>query len=172
MISGRTKKKKPVAGFFTRLVKEKPLGTVGGVIVIILVMVGIFAHYLAPYGMNEIHITDRLKPPSADYLLGTDNLGRDILSRIIYGARISMYVGLGGTLICTITAMVIGLISGFLGGKTDLVIQRFVDAYMVFPTLVAPSSNTTFPGLKVSHNVFSKILGKNINFAIIMTEFT
>lgn len=121
---------------FTRLVKGKPLGTIGGVIVLLLLFVGIFADLLAPYGYNDIDLDALLQAPSASHLLGTDNLGRDLLSRIIYGTRVSMYVGLGvatlGTFVCT----VIGGISGFFGGKIDLIVQRFVDAVMCFPGLV------------------------------------
>jgi peptide/nickel transport system permease protein len=121
---------------FTRLVKGKPQGTIGGVIVLLLLFVGIFADLLAPYGYNDIDLDALLQAPSASHLLGTDNLGRDLLSRIIYGARVSMYVGLGvatlGTLVCT----VIGGVSGFFGGKVDLIVQRFVDAVMCFPGLV------------------------------------
>jgi len=124
------------ADFFIRLVKEKPLGTVGGVIVLLLLFTGIFADLLAPYGMNEIHLADRLTPPSAQYAMGTDDLGRDMLSRIIHGARISMYVGLGASALLTVVATIIGIISGFFGGKTDMTIQRFVDAWMCFPALV------------------------------------
>ena len=113
-----------------RLVKEKPLGTVGGVIVLVMFLTGIFADFLAPYGMNEAHLADRLVPPSADYILGTDNLGRDQLTRVIYGARISMIVGLAGASLNVLVAIAIGLISGFLGGKFDLVVQRFVDAFL------------------------------------------
>ncbi len=122
--------------FTLRLVKEKPLGTVGGIIVLLLLLTGIFAPWLAPYGMNESHIADRLSSPSARYFLGTDNLGRDLLSRIIYGARISMYVGLGGSALAAVVSTVIGLVSGFLSGKTDTTIQRFVDAWMCFPELL------------------------------------
>ncbi len=118
-----------------RLVKEKPLGTVGGVIVLVLLIVGIFADILAPYGFNEIILADRLGAPSAKHFLGADNLGRDLLSRIIFGARISMYVGLGGSTLDAIVATTIGIISGFFGGKTDIIIQRFVDAWMCFPSL-------------------------------------
>ncbi len=119
-----------------RLVKEKPLGMIGGVIVLILVVVGIFANFLAPYGMNEIILKDTLDPPSAKHLLGTDNVGRDLLSRIIYGARISMFVGIGSAALSTLIATLIGLISGYFGGKTDILLQRFVDAMMCFPSLV------------------------------------
>jgi len=124
-----------LADLFVRLVREKPLGTVGGVIVLALLLVAIFADVLAPYGMNEQILLDRVQPPSATHLLGTDNLGRDLLSRIIYGARISIYVGLGGSALCTLVATVIGLVSGFFGGRVDITIQRFVDGWMCFPAL-------------------------------------
>ncbi len=119
-----------------RLVKEKPLGTVGAAMVLILLIVGIFADFLAPYGMNAISLADRLAAPSAQHLMGTDNLGRDLLSRIIFGARISMYVGLGGAILYSLISVTIGVLSGFIGGKFDLIFQRFVDGFMCFPTLV------------------------------------
>jgi len=139
VISAKTKeerKKRPLlVELVTRLVKEKPLGTVGGIIVLTLFLTGIFADLLAPYGYNEIILSDRLSPPSAAHILGTDNLGRDMLSRIIYGARISMYVGLSATTIAVILNVGIGTVSGYLGGKVDLIIQRFVDAWMCLPML-------------------------------------
>jgi len=119
-----------------RLVKEKPLGTVGAAIVLILLIVGIFANFIAPYGYQDgFRVTGavRLAPMSADYWLGADQLGRDVLSRIIYGARISMFVGLGVSVLSTLISGFIGIISGYVGGKTDLIIQRFVDAWMCFP---------------------------------------
>ena len=76
--------------FFVRLVKRKPLGTISAVIVLILILVAIFADVLAPYPYDEIHLIDRLQGPSAQYLLGTDQAGRDLLSRLIFGARVSM----------------------------------------------------------------------------------
>jgi peptide/nickel transport system permease protein len=85
--------------------------------------------------MNQVILKDRLTPPSANHLLGTDNVGRDMLSRIIYGARISMYVGLGGTMLYLLISTVIGSFSGFLGGKFDLIVQRFVDGFNCFPDL-------------------------------------
>ena len=119
-----------------RLVKEKPLGTIGGAIVLMLLLAGILANFLAPYGMNDFSLSSRLDSPSAQHILGTDNLGRDLLSRIIYGARISMYVGLGGSILYTLIAVTIGVLSGFIGGKFDLIAQRFVDGFMCFPPLV------------------------------------
>lgn len=116
-----------------RLVREKPLGTVGMAIVLLLLLVGIFAHWIAPYGYNEVWVGPKAGPSTAQFWLGTDNVGRDLLSRIIYGARISMFVGLGVSSIGVILNAIIGLVSGFAGGITDMIIQRFVDAWMCFP---------------------------------------
>ena len=130
------KRRSRLAEFFVRLVKEKPLGTASGIIVLILIFVAIFADVLAPYGFLEVHPADRLQGPSSQYLLGTDGLGRDLLSRIIYGARLSLTVGLAATAISGVIAFLLGGTSGFLGGKFDMGVQRFVDAWMCFPGLI------------------------------------
>ena len=125
-----------LVGFWIRLVKEKPLGMVGGVITLLLLLTGIFADFLAPYGVNEIHMDSLLAPPSARFWLGTDSVGRDILSRVIFGARISVIVGLAATTLATILSLIIGIVTGYIGGKLDLIVQRFVDAVMSMPSLV------------------------------------
>ena len=130
------KRRSRLVDFFIRLVKEKPLGTASGIIVLILILVSIFADVLAPYGFLEVHPRDRLQGSSATYLIGTDQLGRDYLSRIIYGARLSLTVGLAATALSVVVAFLVGGTSGFLGGKLDLVVQRFVDAWMCFPGLI------------------------------------
>ena len=122
--------------FFVRLVREKRLGVVGGVIFFTLILLAIFADFIAPYGMDEMRIMDRFAAPSAEHLLGGDQVGRDILSRLIYGARISMVVGLAGTFITVVVASVIGVPSAFFGGKYDITVQRFVDAFLAFPGLL------------------------------------
>ncbi len=122
--------------FFIRLVREKPLGTVGAVITLLLLLTGIFADMLAPYGMNEIHRGAFLTPPSARFWLGTDEIGRDLLSRIIFGARVSVVVGLAATTLATLVALFIGMVCGYIGGKFDLIVQRFVDAVMCMPFLI------------------------------------
>ena len=130
------KRRSRLMEFIRRLVREQPLGTVGGIIVLLLLFCGIFADLLAPYGMNEIHLLDRYAPPSWQYPLGADQLGRDILSRIIHGARISVIIGLSATSINLVVALLIGATTGFFGGKFDMVVQRFVDAWMAFPGLL------------------------------------
>lgn len=121
--------------FVKRLVKEKPLGTVGAAITLLLLLVGIFANFLAPYGMNE-STADLMARPSLTHWFGTDNLGRDILSRVIYGARVSVIVGLVASAISVTISATIGMVSGYIGGTLDLVLQRFVDAVMSLPSLI------------------------------------
>ena len=130
------KRRSRLADFFIRLVREKPLGTASGIIILILIFVAIFADALAPYPYLEVHPIDRLQGSSARYLLGTDQLGRDLLSRLIFGARISLLVGLSATGVNVVVALLIGGTSGFIGGKLDLVVQRFVDAWIAFPGLL------------------------------------
>ncbi len=138
------KKHRFLVDLFHRFIREKPLGTVGGIIVLLLLFTGIFADLswlglpdvgLAPYGYNETWVGSKLEGPSTSHWLGTDNAGRDMLSRIIHGARVSMFVGLGVSIISTVLSAIIGIVSGFLGGRADILIQRFVDAFMCFPGL-------------------------------------
>ena len=136
--SGRVTERKRHSGlvdFCIRLVTEKPLGTVGGIITLLLLFIGIFADLLAPYGYNETGVGPFLAPPSADFWLGADNLGRDLLSRVIYGARVSLIVGLAATSSYVLIAIFIGILSGYIGGRFDLIVQRFVDAVMSLPWL-------------------------------------
>ncbi len=131
------KKRRPAfVVFVMRLLKEKKLGTVGAIITLLLLFVGIFADVLAPYGYNETHIDDYLAPPSAKYILGADNIGRDILSRVIYGARISVIIGLSASSIATVLSLIIGMVSGYVGGKLDLLVQRLVDTMMSIPQII------------------------------------
>ena len=119
-----------------RLLKEKPLGTIGLVITLLLLFTGIFADFLAPYGMNEVDAGPSLLGPSPGFWLGTDNMGRDLLSRIIFGARISVIVGLSASAAATFLSVVIGILSGYISGKFDLLVQRFIDGWMCLPPLI------------------------------------
>ena len=130
------KRRSRLADFFIRLVREKPLGTISGIIILILIFVAVLADVIAPYPYTERHLPDRLQGSSTQYFLGTDHLGRDLLSRLIVGTRISLTVGLAATTINVLVAVLLGGTSGFLGGKLDLGVQRFVDAWMAFPGLL------------------------------------
>jgi peptide/nickel transport system permease protein len=126
----------PTFQFIGRLFREKPLGAIGGVVFLAFLCCGVFADLLAPYGMNQISPINRLKPPSWAFPFGTDNLGRDMLSRCIYGAQLSVIIGFCGAGLATLISVVLGIVTGYLGGKVDLIVQRFVDAWQSFPDLI------------------------------------
>jgi peptide/nickel transport system permease protein len=104
---------------------------------ITFVVAGAFAPWIAPYGETQQFLSDRLSPPlSEGYLLGTDALGRDLLTRLIYGARISLFIGVVTVLFTAILGVAIGLVSGYVGGKLDSFIMRVVDIWLAFPFLL------------------------------------
>ena len=132
----RAERRGAFARFLRRLFREKPLGAVGAVIFLIFLFCGLFADLLAPYGYNQISPINRLKAPSLQFPFGTDNVGRDMFSRILYGAQLSVIIGFCAAGLATVISVVLGIVTGYLGGKVDMVAQRFVDAWMSFPDLV------------------------------------
>jgi peptide/nickel transport system permease protein len=123
-------------GFWARLWRDKPLGAAGGLLLLLFLVVGVFAPWIAPYDFNEIAPIDRMQAPSWAHWFGTDNLGRDVLSRCIYGAQLSVIIGCSAAALATLISAVIGIVSGYFGGKVDMAVQRFVDAWMSFPDLI------------------------------------
>jgi len=121
---------------FLRILRGKPLGLTGAVLLLILVLMAIGAPWIAPSKQNESDFTVRLQGPSWSHLFGTDQFGRDLFSRVVYGARISMQIGILAMVIGVSGGLLFGLSSGYFGGKVDLVIQRAMDAIIAFPSLV------------------------------------
>jgi ABC-type dipeptide/oligopeptide/nickel transport system permease subunit len=119
-----------------RRLRRNRLAMIGAAVVALLCLLAIFADVLAPYPYTKTNFGRLNEPPSLDYPLGTDQLGRDLLSRMIYGARISMLVGLGAQVIVLLIGVPIGAVSGFVGGRVDLVLTRFVDVMYAFPRLL------------------------------------
>jgi len=119
-----------------RRLRRNRLAMAGGVMVAVLCLVAIFADVLAPLPYTKTNFGRLNEGPSRDYPLGTDALGRDLLSRMIYGARVSMLVGLGAQIIVVLIGVPIGALSGYLGGRADLVITRFIDVMYAFPRLL------------------------------------
>src|SRR6185436_7793392 len=119
-----------------RFGRRKPLGAIGGVIVLALLVMAIFANRIAPYAYDQSIPAARTKPPSAQFWMGTDNLSRDIWSRVVYGARISVTVGFATVALATLMAAAVGVSSAYLGGTYDILVQRVVDAWISFPGLV------------------------------------
>jgi peptide/nickel transport system permease protein len=150
-----------IVSFVIRLFREKPFGAIAGLVFVLFLLCGIFADVLAPYGFNEIAPIERLKPPSWKHLFGTDNLGRDLLSRCLYGARLSVIIGLSAAALATIISVAIGMLTGYLGGRFDMIGQRLVDAYMSFPELVILIAvvSVVGPGMPQIIGVLSLVLG-------------
>jgi peptide/nickel transport system permease protein len=160
--TGEKKHHSFTADLIFRMITEKPLGAVGFVITIVFLVTAIFANFLAPYNPQMYHGLSGLQGPSLKFWLGTDNMGRDLLSRIIYGARISVIVGLGASLMASVVEITIGVLSGYIGGKFDLIVQRCVDAMMCFPTLILMMVIVSL----VSPGVIQFILVLGINWGI------
>ncbi len=135
-----------------RLVKEKPIGFFGALLVVTIAVAALAADVAAPFSPNELGAGTRLTGPSLDNFMGTDNLGRDVFSRVVYGARVSMWIGTLAVLTSTVLALTIGVVSGYFGGWFDLLAQRLVDAFIAFPglililSLIAVFRGYNFPG--------------------------
>ena len=116
--------------------RRKPLGAIGGVIVLAMLVMALFAERIAPYDYDQTIRGARMQPPSAAHWLGTDNLSRDMWSRVVYGARVSVTVAFATIVLGTLLATAIGVSSGYFGGFYDTAIQRVVDAWISFPFFV------------------------------------
>lgn len=117
-------------------IRQQPLGTIGAIIIFLLFFAAIFAELVAPYQPTQIDFMARLAAPSAEHLLGADGFGRDIFSRVVYGARTAMMVGFLAAFFGTAIGTAIGIFSAYMGGKTDLLIQRLIDVMLAFPLIV------------------------------------
>ena len=119
-----------------RFIRTKPLGAIGLLVVLIFIFTAFTAEWISPRDPLEISYEALLRPPSAEYLLGSDEFGRDLLSRIIYGSRTAMLVGFVASIIGATLGLFIGVASAYFGGRTDLIIQRIVDIFMSFPLII------------------------------------
>ena len=130
---------RPHSGVWTilaRFVRKKPLGAAGGVLMALMVLTAIFADVLQTHDPIATNAAYTLGSPNLEHWLGTDHLGRDIYSRIVHGARVSLVVGVASTLLGSVLGGIIGLLSGYIGGKTDLITQRILDILQGLPLLV------------------------------------
>jgi len=119
-----------------RFIRQKPLGAFGAFIVLAMAFLAIFADLISPYDPTEVHPEFMKKPPSWAFPFGTDGAGRDQLSRVIYGSRISLLVGFLSVIFGTMLGAFLGIISGYFGGNVDLIIQRLMDMILAFPILI------------------------------------
>lgn len=123
------------ARWMRRFAKDK-LAATGMVLVVLLALMAVFAPYLAPYDPAQQHIVHRLKGPSEQFKMGTDEFGRDVLSRLIYGSRASLIVGVASVLLAGLAGTIIGGIAGYVGGAFDQIVSSAVNVFMSFPSLL------------------------------------
>jgi peptide/nickel transport system permease protein len=131
------------------MLRRKPLGTLGGGIVLVMLLSAVLADVLTPYGFAETSLRERFIATSPAHWLGTDEIGRDVLTRLLYGARISLYVGFGATALGSAIAGALGIFCAYWGGRVDLFLQRLVDAWMAFPGLLILMSIMSLVGPSV-----------------------
>jgi peptide/nickel transport system permease protein len=117
-------------------IRTKPLGAFGAFIIIVMVFAAAAAPWITTHDYRKISAREKLQGPSLSHWLGTDQLGRDLYSRIVYGARVSLFVGFTGTVLGVGVGSLIGLVAGYFGGKTDMLLMRFADAVQAFPGLI------------------------------------
>lgn len=142
-----------------RFARQKPLGAIGGVLVLFVVLVAIFAPFVATRDPLFQDAPNRLRPPSAQFFFGTDTFGRDVFSRVVYGARISVYVGMMSVVIGTTLGTGIGIVSAYAGGRLDMTIQRVMDALLGFPSLVIALALVTALGASQNSVAFAIAAG-------------
>jgi peptide/nickel transport system permease protein len=147
-----------------RFSRRKPLGAVGGLIVLALVLMALLAPVVSPYDPRQIIREENNRvpvyvAPGSTYLLGTDHVGRDVLSRIIHGARISLYVGGGAVLIGVSGWFVVGMVSAYAGGAVDLIVQRIVDAMMAVPGLIIVLAIMAVLGSSLNNVIIAIVIG-------------
>ena len=152
----------PRVGQFTRFYRvflSRGVVVFGMVIIILFIIAAIFSPLLAPYDPNKLDMNNALEQPSTAHWLGTDSLGRDTLSRTIYGTRVSLIIGLVVVILASIVGMALGLVAGYFGGWTHTIIMRLVDTLMAFPVLILAL-------------LIASLLGQGINNVIMALAFT
>ena len=150
----------------TRTARHNPLAAAGFVLVVVFVLCAIFAPWLAPQDPASINLPDRLQGPSAHHWFGTDELGRDILSRVIYGARISMLVGLSVVTGSLLLGIIIGSLAGYYGGRLDRFVNVIVmNAFLSFPGILLAIAFVAFLGPGIFNLILALVIGGWVGYA-------
>lgn len=151
--------KKPWMQVLGELARKQPLGAFGALIVLAMIVTAMFADFLAPYNPVIEHFDAMFTPPGdPTYVLGTDEFGRDILSRLIYGSRTALFVGFTCALIGATSGLVVGVASAYFGGMFDLILQRVLDVFMAFPLIVLALAVVATLGPGIENVVIAIIL--------------
>jgi len=137
------------------LARKHPIGAAGLILVVSFTVMAVFAEYMAPYEPEVNAFENMLLPPSTDFLLGTDQFGRDLLSRLIYGARTALFIGVVAAFCGATTGLVLGTSSAYFGGRFDLIFQRVMDVFIAFPTIIIALTVVAVFGSEIHHVIFA-----------------
>lgn len=148
-----------------RFVTAHPATSIGGLICLLIVLAALFAPWIAPFDPNDQNIVDRLQSPGGDYLFGTDSYGRDVLSRILWGARVSLVVAVTSIAVAMLIGGTIGMVSGYVGGPLDTFVMRAMDVLLSFPSLILGLIVVALLGPDLSNLVFAIALTAIAPFA-------
>jgi peptide/nickel transport system permease protein len=138
-----------------KFVLTKPLGAAGAVVILGMALAALFADAIAPYDAYELNQRLQFGPPTLDHWLGTDEFGRDVLTRLLYGARIALFIGLASSFLGATAGAILGIISAYLGGRTDLYLQRLMDIMLAFPLLILALAIVTVLGRSIPNLVLA-----------------
>ena len=139
------------AASFRYFARRNPRMIIGGTLILMLLFVAVFAPIIAPYDPIKVDVAEALKPPGASHFFGTDDLGRDVFSRVLWGSRVSLSVGLISVTIGFLVGVTVGLLAGYLGGTFDLLAMRVIDALLAFPALVLAIAITAALGPQIQN---------------------
>ena len=152
--------KRPFGWVVIDLVRKHPLGAAGAAIVIALILTAIFADYITVYDPELIKFEDMLRAPDDQYFLGTDHFGRDVLTRLIYGARTALFIGLTAGFVGATIGLVLGVASAYFGGRFDLYFQRVMDVFLAFPLIILALAIMSTLGTGIGNVILTIIIVK------------
>lgn len=165
LAAGQYRRERSRLADFSRAVFRSTPGKIGGVLIAFVVLIAIFAPLIAPYDPTAIHPSIRLSSPSAAHLFGTDQIGRDVFSRVIYGSRIDLRVGVIAVAIALVIGVTAGIVAGYYGGLVDSVIMRLVDIMLAFPGFLLALAIIAMLGPSLSNALIAVGIGESTGFA-------
>jgi peptide/nickel transport system permease protein len=138
-----------------KFILTKPLGAAGAIVILLMAAAALFADAIAPYDAYELNQRLQFGPPTLAHWLGTDEFGRDVLTRLLYGARIALFIGFASSFLGATAGAILGIISAYLGGKTDLYLQRLMDIMLAFPLLILALAIVTVLGRSIPNLILA-----------------
>jgi peptide/nickel transport system permease protein len=151
---------RPLRWVVTDFVRKQPLGATGAASIIVMILTAVFADYITVYDPETVNFADMLTAPNGQYLMGTDQFGRDVLTRIIYGARTALFIGLTAGFLGATIGLVLGVSSAYFGGRFDLIFQRVLDVFLAFPLIILALAILTTLGAGIQNVILAIVIVK------------